>query len=243
MTGDSTNSETAGEGLFDKTNWTLIFNAARNPADSCARDAMQQLCNQYYKPVFYTLRRMGKTKEQAEDLAQGFFVSLLQGKIIPAADPSKGAFHSFLLRCLKNYVTNEYWKGEAAKRKPPGNTSEPKWEREPADTQTPTKLMDRHWAWALVEQAVERLQENYRKKGNDKLFEALSPTLMGESLDQKYSELAKTLGYTEEALRMKASRMRKELRDVLKDVLCTGSDGQIDVKAELKVLQDILRSS
>ena len=63
-----------------------------------ARDALSELCKTYWRPIFAYICRRGYSTQDAEDLAQDFFASLLQGPLLQRADPERGRFRSLLLK-------------------------------------------------------------------------------------------------------------------------------------------------
>ena len=60
---------------FDTTRWTLIL-AAGDRADIGHRNALAELCEAYWPPIYAYLRHHGHDAEQAADLTQTFFADL-----------------------------------------------------------------------------------------------------------------------------------------------------------------------
>ncbi|MDB4451743.1 hypothetical protein N9129_00865, partial [Akkermansiaceae bacterium] len=54
--------------------------------------------------------------QDAEDLVQGFFASLLEKNGLRLADREQGRFRAFLLGALKNYAAKEWRKDHQLKR-------------------------------------------------------------------------------------------------------------------------------
>ena len=52
--------------------------AAGETDSSRARDALAALCETYWYPLYAFIRRQGHTAEESADLAQGYFVQLLE---------------------------------------------------------------------------------------------------------------------------------------------------------------------
>ena len=89
---------------FMTTRWTLIV-AARSDDDR-AREALTDLCQAYWRPVYAYIRRHGRTPEQAADLTQSFFLHILENRGFERADPARGRFRSFLLTSARNFLAN-----------------------------------------------------------------------------------------------------------------------------------------
>ena len=85
------------------TRWSVVLSCADSKIESAAaRDALSDLCKTYWRPIFAYLCRRGYSVEDAEDLAQDFFSSVLQGPLLQRADPERGRFRSLLLKALQD---------------------------------------------------------------------------------------------------------------------------------------------
>ena len=229
------------------THWSLVLAAARNPEDTLAREALARLCELYWPPLYRFVRRGGCARPDAEDLTQAFFEQLIARHSLAAATPSRGAFRTFLLSALKHFLTNEYHKAHAQKRAPASpllsfdaETAEAALAHEPADAATPEAIYERECAWALVRQVLLRLRARYEARGKRDLFEALKSVLMGEEPAPAYRELAQQFGTTEEALRTEAHRMRKALKQMLREELSRLVDHPDEVAEEMRHLLKVL---
>ncbi len=240
--GEQTSS--GGPDRFEKTHWTLIVAAARDPADTSAHDALSRLCEIYRNPLCSFVRRHNRcSPEDAEDLTQSFFVHLLQKNTLASADPAKGTFRSFLLTCLKNFLANEREKQNAAKRNPgaplisiDADTSTTHAKATPAENDSPDKIYERDCAIELVDQGIARLRGHYKARGKIEVYEALYPWLMQDPDAESYTELAGRLNSTKTALRMEVSRMRKKLRERLEDLIAPVGSSPAEIEAELEDL-------
>ncbi|MEM7395564.1 MAG: sigma-70 family RNA polymerase sigma factor, partial [Verrucomicrobiota bacterium] len=74
---------------FPSTHWSVVL-SARDPDSVVAGEALSTLCANYWFPLYAYARRRGKPPEEAEDLTQGFFATLLSNKYFDDADPAKG---------------------------------------------------------------------------------------------------------------------------------------------------------
>ncbi len=75
---------------------------------------MATLCETYWYPIYAFVRRKGYDLAQAEDLAQAFFLRLLEKNSLQAVRRERGKFRSFLLASLKNFIFNEWDRAKAA---------------------------------------------------------------------------------------------------------------------------------
>ena len=91
---------------FPATRWSLVL-AAGNSKSSAAAEAMEGLCQLYWKPVYGYIRASGHPREDALDLTQGFFTHLIDGDVIRRADQKRGRFRSFILAWLESVLARE----------------------------------------------------------------------------------------------------------------------------------------
>ena len=147
-----------------------------------SRKALEELCQSYWFPIYGFLRRWGHDRQDAHDLTQGFFAYLLKQSLLRKADPERGRFRNFLLGVLKNFVSNQQELKDARKRGAQykivsidEQTAEGLYAHEPATDGTPDKIFEQRWALKVLEQAMERLREEYSRAGMKAIFEASEP--------------------------------------------------------------------
>ena len=88
---------------FATTIWDTVFAAGDEQASE--HDAsLQLLCERYWPPIYAYLRSKGHAPDEAKDLTQAFFESLLKHHTLTRADPARGRFRSFLIGVLKNFL-------------------------------------------------------------------------------------------------------------------------------------------
>jgi hypothetical protein len=84
---------------FFTTQWGMVT-AASAEGTTEARAALDGLYRVYYAFI----RRRGYGRQDAQDLTQDFFVSLLEKSALARADPQRGWFRSFLLGTLDHFL-------------------------------------------------------------------------------------------------------------------------------------------
>ena len=82
---------------FTTTSWTVVAQAQDENVPA-ARQALTELCQAYWYPMYAFLRRGGHSPDEAEDLTQGFFADLLWRDSLKGVDPSKGKVPVVLAR-------------------------------------------------------------------------------------------------------------------------------------------------
>jgi RNA polymerase sigma factor (sigma-70 family) len=195
-----------GAVAFTTTHWSVVLEA-QGPTPA-AQEALEKLCRTYWRPIYGFVRRQGTEAEEAKDLTQGFFALLLERRDLNTVRKEKGRLRSYLLTSLKHFLTNERNRAMAIKRGE-GQRLIPldqfhQSERagfEPADTSTADQIYERRWAWALMEQVMNRLGDEYRTAGNAVLFERLKALLTDETDCLSQAQIADELAMTENAVK------------------------------------------
>ena len=67
--------------------------------------SLERVLEGYYKPVYKHLRlKWRRSSEDAEDLAQAFFLRATEKRVFAAYEPSRGRFRTFVRACLDHFV-------------------------------------------------------------------------------------------------------------------------------------------
>jgi RNA polymerase sigma-70 factor (ECF subfamily) len=224
------------------TRWSVVL-AVGGGDEARTREALEQLCRCYWRPIYCFVRRQGYSPHDAEDLTQGFFAQLLAGKALGAAEPAKGRFRSYLLVVLKHFLANESRKARAWKR---GGrevfvpfdlrTAETAFMLDLAGNPTAEKIFDRNWALALLDTALERLRAEYAGEGKTALFQQLCPTLRGERTNIAYSAIGVRMGLGEDAVKVVAYRLRQRYRQLLREEIAHTLAHPENLEEELRAL-------
>ena len=231
-----------GANWFVTTHWSVVL-AARDIDGCAAALALETLCRSYWYPMYAYVRRVGHRVEDAHNLTQGFFADVLQRGALGKADRNKGRFRSFLLTCLKNYLATERDKIMAAKRGGGRDSlsldedeAEGRYRCEPKDERSPDKLVERRWALTVMEQALDRLREEYAADGKAQLFEHLRVALFPGEATLPDKRIAALLGATESTVRSWLHRMRTRYGELLRQIVADTVASPEEVEAELRFL-------
>jgi len=230
---------------FQATHWSVILSAG-NPASPNHHHAQEQFCKAYREPVYWYVRGRGNSPEDAEDLTQQFFLRFLKDNALARVSQEGGKFRGFLTTCLKNFLNNEYQHKKAQKcggGKPHlayDEAMESRYQQGLSTGATPDEYFDRKWALTALEQARQRLREEYRRDGKEQLYEMLKRALPGAQEELCYAEAAKALGKSEDALRMEVSRLRKRFRVLLRWEVATPDTKPEKIDEELRYLSSIV---
>ena len=232
----------AGEWMngFETTRWSTVLAASGQPSGR-TREALATLCGTYWYPLYTYLRRRGHKAEDAEDLTQGFFTSLLEKGTLRAADPERGHFRSFLLASLQHYVSNERARARAEKRG--GSTlllqlddADRRYRLEPPDERTPETFFEREWARTVLDRAGASLREEFRRRGKEAVFDGLKEHLIGDADRLSYREIGIRLGLSEGATRVAVHRLRRRFGELLRREIGATVFHPQDIDEEIRCL-------
>jgi RNA polymerase sigma factor (sigma-70 family) len=229
-------------GAFATTHWSVVLAAGdRDTPQSAA--ALEQLCRAYWYPLYACVRRRGHQPQDAQDLTQGFFASLLAGGYLARADRERGRFRTFLLTAFDNFLHNDHDRTTALKRG--GGRKIVSWEehiaegryaREPASGLSPEQIYEKRWAATLLEQVLVRLREESAHAVRLELFDQLKSHLWGEDEATPYAQLAPHFNMTVSAIKVTVHRLRQRYRDMLREEIAQTVADAAEVDDEIQYL-------
>jgi RNA polymerase sigma-70 factor (ECF subfamily) len=230
-------------GVFATTHWSVVLRAGTDEAAD-ASTALDRLCRQYWRPLYYFVRRRGYNEQDAQDLTQGFFSRLLEKHMLSAVDRGRGRFRTFLLTSLENYLANEWDKARRQKRGgdrqfiPLDDTGEAEagYQQLPTDMATPDQLYDRRWAQALLEAVLHRLRQEFGGTDHTGKFEVLKEFLFGDRGETSYAEAAARLGLSEAATKSAIYRLRQRYGELFAEEIAATVERPEDVDDEIRHL-------
>jgi len=236
-----------GNPRFRTTRWSLILAAAQARTDPASRTALEQLCRDYWYPVFAFIRRSGSSREDALDLAQGYFSRLLEKDLLGAADRERGRFRSFLLATVKQYLSDERKRSGALKR---GGAAAfvnleaaSQEERQRAigdDAESPERAFERQWALTVFRRARARLAEEFARSGKQEQYRLLEAHLSGDHPTRPHAAIAVELGVSEGAIKMAVLRLRKRFGQLLRDEIAQTITDDADLDVEVRHLLEVI---
>ena len=228
--------------MFNTTRWSIVL--ATREGGAPARDALAWLCEQYRAPVVAYVRRFGYPRQDAEDLAQAFFVKFLEARYHADADPTRGRFRTFLLTALKRFLANVHDHDTALKRG--GGAAAMPLDGELGEAladesgRAPEDAFDHAFARAVVEHALARLAREAREAGKAGLYEATREFLLESPEPARYADVAERLGMRRNTLAVTVKRLRGRLQELVRAEIADTCADPRDVEPELRAVRDAL---
>lgn len=214
---------------------------ALSGADASARErAFGTVVELYWKPLYKSLRFKGNVSaEDAEDLAQSFFVAALEKSALASFDPAKASFRTFIRMLFDRHVANE-WKSRARLKRGGGaakldfDAAEEELSRDASASLGPDEYFEREWARSVFAAAVDRLRA--WGDANRKQVQVAVFTAYDIDGDASYKSIASQHGVTETTVTNYLAAARRQFRAILLELLAEVTASDREYRAEVRAL-------
>jgi RNA polymerase sigma factor (sigma-70 family) len=235
-----------GGASFASTHWSIVAQSALTDVPEAA-DALAQLCETYWPPIYSFIRRRGYSPADAQDLTQAFFAFFLRTKAYARTDRLHGKFRSFLLASVKNFMADN-WDREQALRRGGGyhfvsldqEAAESFYDVASASDSTAEHLFELRWAKSLTAGALNSLREEFQAEGKLKLFEQLKNFLAGGSVLPSYDEASARMAIPRATVKTHVHRLRQRYREIVRREVARTVSSPHEIDEELHYLCNIL---
>jgi RNA polymerase sigma-70 factor (ECF subfamily) len=228
---------------FGETAWSVVL-AAGSLSESRASEALTELCQMYWPPIYAYLRQRGFNRHDAQDLTQIFFQRIVEDETLRRASPARGRFRSFLLGALTRCLADEQAYLRAAKRGGGAQfitmnevAAEETHHQRVTMNLTPADSLDARWAVLLLERALAKVRAEFSADGKAEAFEALSPFLAGEKLS--YQDAAERMGLAMSAVKTHIHRLRRQFASAIRQEVLQTVSAPHEVDDELRQLRGV----
>ncbi len=242
----------SGNDLFATTRWSVVLSSAeKGDVNSPAQAALGELCRTYWRPIVAFISHRGYQAADAQDLAQDFFVRILEGDFLDHADPLKGRFRAFLCTSLQNFLRDQHTRAQAKKRggdrlfvsldaSPAGLPSHLSFSAAALESWPAEKIFDLRWAATVVERALHRLREEFERRGRGAVFSAIEEFLASELDGAHLANVANMLTVSEGSAKTILHRARARFRTILRAEIAETVADTADLDAEVRYLCAVL---
>ena len=235
-----------GGASFATTHWSVVAQSALTDVPEAA-NALAQLCEVYWPPIYSFVRRRGYPAPDAQDLTQSFFAFFLQTKAYTRTDKLRGKFRSFLLASVKNFLADN-WDHEHAIRRGGSyqfvsldqETAEAFYDAPGAPDSTAERLFELRWAKALTAGALNSLRQELQAEGKVKLFEQLKEFLTGSTVLPSYDEASTRTGLPRATVKTHVHRFRQRYREIVRREVARTVSSPCEIDEELRYLCNVL---
>jgi len=236
---------------FTTTRWSVVLRAGGASPEE-AHVALEQLCADYWYPLYAFIRRKGHSPEDAADLTQSFFAKLLANDFAQGLTPEIGRFRSFLLTSLNRFLVDDW---RAARRQKRGGGAfvdsldsliaergEASYLGELGHSETPERLFQRTWAETLFARVLNRLSAECAARGDGR-FAVVEPFLSTQSDPPPLAEAASQLGLSVSAFKSLLHRLRERYRELLLQEVSQTLGANQSADEELRGLLQAMRGA
>jgi RNA polymerase sigma-70 factor (ECF subfamily) len=220
---------------FPATRWATVSEAQGHDGAACR--ALNELCAQYWLPIYSFIRRKGYSPADAEDLTQGFFAEFLSRHSLDTVGEEKGRLRTFLLKAVTRHISHVREKGTAVKRgggvpilSLDVEKAEGVYVAEPSHDLTPDRVFERQWALTLLERALDVVRSFSVNDQRSGLFEDLKGLISLDAPVASYELIAARNGLSVPAVKSAAHRLRQSFRVALRALVAetVASGDEID---------------
>lgn len=198
-------------------------------------DTLEHLSRAYWKPVYLYLRTVGGlSNDDAKDLAQQFFLRLVEHRSLSRYEPSRAPFRVFLKACLKNFLTDEFRARSSQKR----SVDRVAVSEEAAVAPEAEKEFDRAWLQSVLEAAVEALKQDLLARGRSAEWAIFQAYDLRDPAAPKatYEELGREQRMSEGEVRGALAFVRGKLRERVIEQVRRGVRDVEELRSELRHL-------
>ncbi len=229
--------------VFNTTRWSVVA-ACLQDDQTKSNEALSELCQSYWRPVYSCVRHHGHSVHDAQDLTQEFFAHLLNGKWLHQMDSAKGRFRSYLSVALRHFLISRHrrrwtlwrvWGSQIVSFD--AKEAEGLYLRALVTHDSPETAYERQWAATVIEHALGELRVEMRARGKEVLFGYFDAVLEARPREFIYQEAAQSLGTTVEALHAALARWRRRFGEILREEIGRTVASKVEIDAELEHLQ------
>jgi RNA polymerase sigma factor (sigma-70 family) len=241
----------SGSSAFPRTRWSLVARVVEpgsRQGTGTRRHALEELVTAYWRPVYRALRvEHRKSREEAEDITQAFFLELLEKKTLEGfvADPSRGRFRGLLRAVLRTFTSTTDRNARRKKRAP----DRPHIPLDPAmveaiegrialGAQPQEDPFDIEWRATIIDQALADLANEARTpvaRRRLEVFIAYEVEPEGEERPT-YGELARRLGAKPHDVKNDLVAARRRFADLVLDRIREDVRDEAEAREELRIL-------
>ena len=220
-----------------------VVQRTRSGDEETRQVALAAIIDAYWKPVYKYLRvKWSLTPDEASDLTQEFFTTVLEKDVVEKYDPAKARFRTYLRICVDGLASNAR-KAERRLKRGGGVTIVPldfetaegeMATHEPAVAADVDELFYREWVRALLERSVADLKRAADDAGRPAMFEVFARYDLLDDREARptYAEIARDLGLTAATVTNHLAAMRRQFRAIVLERLRELTSSEEEWEAE-----------
>ncbi len=217
--------DTSGAGRRDlpTTRWSLVVGIQAGTPEA-RREALGNLFERYSKPIYHYIRlKWSKSPDDARDLAEDFFVALLEGDALSRYKPDRSSFRNYLKGILRNFAADQFDAARALKRG--GGVKVVSFPDVLHDVipdsaaKDPEKALDWAWRLTLYERALENTRRWFVAENRESQFRTFETAVLDGKERLTDAQIAAKLGTSESTVGNHINVVRVKLREMIRTEL------------------------
>lgn len=238
----------SGASHFRDTMWSIVAGAQNDSDPDRRKQCLAFLCKNYWKPIYYYIRRRGLSHEDALDHTQEYFATFLEKNFVAAADRERGRFRTFVLVTVNRFLSKQLAKKSRTDRTVSLFTVTEDGEEELSLPelqygQTAEDDFNRRWALQLLESTLDKMKHQCAEGRKHFYYETLKMHIesMAGSKPLPYKVMADRLGVSETDVTNFLHRGRNIFQKLLREEIRQSVTSESAVDQEIEALKDYLR--
>lgn len=172
---------------------------------------------------------------------------VLEGNLLPLADPARGRFRTLLLCALQNFLADK--RDESKSKRRGGQVNFIQWEdwiaESPSylsmnsrelESSSARRIFDVRWAATVAEQALRRLAAECETRGRRRVFDILNRYLTADRAEISYAQISALLSVPEVAVKRLLHQLRVRYRALLREEVLQTVESDADLDDEIRYL-------
>ena len=230
---------------FATTRWSVVLRLADTNLPR-ARDALSDLAQRYWYPVYAFVRRCGHAPPAAAKATDNLLRRLVADSGSAPQQVATGHYRSYLLGRVQAFRDADWTLASAAPGEAetvelaPPPAIESRFLRDHLVESTPEQAFQRSFALVVLHRTLRRLRDEAAETGRADLCRALEPFLVRDPQDSEFERLAAQLRCRKVTLIVALKRLRQRLRELAAEELSDTVSSADDLASEQSELLDIL---
>jgi RNA polymerase sigma-70 factor (ECF subfamily) len=232
---------------FATTRWSMVMQLADKDS-ALARDALGDLAQRYWYPVYAYVRQSGQPPATAADVTRHMLQRIVRDSASGHAPNASRHYRNYLLERVRSLLDGDWTTiiGEeipASAEFAAPDDLENRYQHDHAAKNSPEQAFQRSFALVVLRRTLQRLRDEAARSGRADMCRALEPYLVRDPASTDFDRLAVQLRTRKVALILGLKRLRHRLRELaaqeLADTVSSAEDLESEQDALLAILDEV----
>lgn len=228
--------------IFATTRWSIV-QACLQTDEARSKEALAEICQTYWRPVYVCIRQHGHSSHDAQDLTQDFFLQLLGGRYFEHLNREKGRFRAYLSVALQNFL-HDRWRRRWTWRRGRGvvfvpldiNDEQSILPQLLKTNATPEFAYERQWARSLIDTVLNQLRIELLAERKEAFLDHFDAVLSGDTRSFPYDAVAQALKQSVGTVQVSLHRCRHRFQVLLREEIARTVVSKSEIEEEIQHL-------